>query len=480
MDGTRTRGRRCSRGRRILTVAAIAAAGLVPLWPLRAAYLFSDDFFFLTLLRERGFGAVLASGYFVGEGGGSERFYRPLANVSLLLDLRLWGPNPAALHLTGLALHGLCIGLVWRLAARLLPGGPAAALAAAAFAVMPLHAEPVAFVSARGHLLVALCALAAVLLHARGAWLGSLAATAGALGAQELGLAVPGLLLAHDLGAGRVQPGRLLPHAGLAAAYLALRWLVLGAAVPEGALSPPGGWRLLVRVGLVLGAGAALLWLWWIGRRDASGPARALAFGLAWTPIAALPLMAPLELAPRHFYLSSVGAALAFGVAASRAVAAGRAGALGRASVGLLLVGQAWLLGAEAAAFARLGEQGRGLLGAVALAQARVAADQRAVLVVLPHVPGPLAGYWDYTLPFALEPPFAEAPVRRLLTDRVAFCCGDWAAEQGRLLDRVVRGELGPLAVVEWDEGAGGFATRVMSAEAFRAAGYPDRLSGAA
>jgi hypothetical protein len=459
---------------RALPPFLLAIGALVPLWPVVDTYFFSDDFYLLALLHERELLAVLGSGFFL-DGAGAERFYRPLANASLLLDLRLFGPDPRAFHLVNIALHALSVALVWRLTERVAPGRLAPPLAAAAFAALPLHAEPIAFVSARGHLLVGLCAAAAVLLHARGARTLGLVAALGALGSHELGIVVPVLLLSHDLATdSRVRAPWLLLHAGAAVVYLALRAAALGEVLPADVLSPPGGWRLLARVGMLLGAAAAALWLVRIARHGGTAAARALAFGAAWSAFAVVPLVPPVELSPRHFYLASFGAALAFGVLASRAVAGRQRAALGPA-VALLLAGQAVLLGYTAGEFARTGAHGRAL--AVEIAAIRSGAAP-AVVAVFPDMTGPDAEQWVATLPFALGPPFATGPPPRTLAPDAVLCCDRSGEEQSALLDQVLRGELEPVAVVEWDRRAERFATRLMDAAAFRAAGIAGRLRG--
>ncbi|HEY7138644.1 MAG TPA: tetratricopeptide repeat protein [Methylomirabilota bacterium] len=104
--------------------------------------------------------------------------YQPLAWMTWAVDFRLWEHNPAGYHLTSLLCHGVTAALVYRLARRLfevagaVPAGAprgtlalAAAVSALLFAVHPLRAEPVVWISARGDVLAGLFAVAATLAY---------------------------------------------------------------------------------------------------------------------------------------------------------------------------------------------------------------------------------------------------------------------------------------------------------------------------
>ena len=91
----------------------------------------------------------------------TEGHYWPVVYTSFWLEHKLWGLAPLGYHLVNVLLHLVNSVLVWRLLLRL--AVPGAWVAAAVFAVHPLHVESVAWVIERKDLLSALFYLTAVL-----------------------------------------------------------------------------------------------------------------------------------------------------------------------------------------------------------------------------------------------------------------------------------------------------------------------------
>jgi len=79
--------------------------------------------------------------------------YRPGMELSLALDLKAWGLNPAGFHLTNLLLHLLNVGLVYLLVLRMPRARSLAPLAGLFFALLPVHSEAVAVLLGRSDLL---------------------------------------------------------------------------------------------------------------------------------------------------------------------------------------------------------------------------------------------------------------------------------------------------------------------------------------
>ncbi len=180
-------------------------------------------------------------GFFAG-------LYRPLLLLSFAVDWAIWDGDPFGFHLVNVALHVVASVLVLVFLRRLFPWW-AALVGALIFAAHAVHTEAVANIVGRGELLVAIFALVACLIYMRGAGRGHLSAGTVALIAtcfflasltKELGVVIPGLLLATDLPlVARRRAGDLrtfvrirLPLFVTLAAVLALvfaaRWLALG------------------------------------------------------------------------------------------------------------------------------------------------------------------------------------------------------------------------------------------------------------
>ncbi len=314
-------------------------------------------------------------------------YYRPVALLSNELDYRRGGGAAQAFHATNIAIHVACALLVLVLGVRLLGPGISASAAALLFALNPVHAESVAFISGRVDPLATLFGLATLLAHLaanRSAAPSLWRAPAGlawlaALMSKEIAFTVPAVALLLEI-AEEGWPGptgmlerlpRYAPYAAAWVLYLPLRWMALGTLLPPSAkgagwavtrppivvgsylawlVVPPHGLHLepglasgALGAGAVLLAAAALAGCWTLARRGW----RLEAALVAVTLVALLPVaqFRPLEttLSERFLYLPSVAAALLAG-ALLRRLPAGRITIVALSVVGLLLVVYASIL----------------------------------------------------------------------------------------------------------------------------------------
>lgn len=88
--------------------------------------------------------------------GATSSYYRPLFTLSLAVDYFFWGEQPLGYHLTNIVLHFFAVSALYFLGLKWLKHSSAALFAAVLFAVHPVHAEAVAWISGRNEMLTAL------------------------------------------------------------------------------------------------------------------------------------------------------------------------------------------------------------------------------------------------------------------------------------------------------------------------------------
>ena len=328
-----------------------------------SGYFLSDDLDYLYYvaqwIREGQLVPNLLAEFFSPQDRGAF-FYRPISIFSYAVDYLIWGANPIGWHLTNLFLHIANVILLWvlvekiavRSGSRLAPmvlGGVTALL----FALRPSLPETVAWISGRPDELALLGLLISFLsyLRANGQWgpwyLVSLGGFLFALGSKEVGVTLPGGLMALHLAgviASKPKSGEpswmawvrqtlegIGPFAFMLAAYFALRLIIFGApfkvyqVVPPINVSDPvwlGAKLYALRVFLIQGlsmgfltrcfllATASLLLLGCFAAWCSLASRGLWVFGTCWLIAELLPLVKQLFVAPtgegmRLFYIPS-------------------------------------------------------------------------------------------------------------------------------------------------------------------------------
>ncbi len=279
-------------------------------------------------------------------------YYRPLNRASYLLDYQLFGMRPAGFHAVNVLIHLLNVLLLYLLGLRFFRTAAPAVLAAALFAVHPINAEAVNFLSARNTLLSLFFVLSSVLVFHEGlmreSW-GRLVVS-GMLWFMGLLSKEPAVLAIVVMAAmvftlprreklPKMKIAVLLPHLAFAGAYAILRVLAVGGAVGSSGILPGLFGRLAGNLVVIpqylwlvlfpstlnimhsLSAPAIgdMLWLipaWgviviavWLLLRSGSVPVR---IGLFWFALNYLPIsnIIPIPSTPmaeRYLYLPAIG-----------------------------------------------------------------------------------------------------------------------------------------------------------------------------
>lgn len=177
--------------------------------------------------------------------------YRPLTLANFAVDWSIWNANPFGFHLVNVVLHAVVSVLVALFLLLYFPWWAALA-GGLVFAVHPVHTEAVANIIGRAEMLTAIFVLTASIVYVRASRRGRISAAvvlviaacyALASFSKEIGVVLPGLLLATDLTLPSRGPGQTvkryvrarLPLLGVLTGVLLLvfaaRWAVLGTAV---------------------------------------------------------------------------------------------------------------------------------------------------------------------------------------------------------------------------------------------------------
>ena len=259
---------------------------------------------------------------------------RPANTWLLMSDYLISGLGAMGYHMTSLLLHVFCSFLVLLLAWRLSASIWAAALAGLFFAILPIHAEAVAWVAARDHILAALFLALSLFFYVKGtrpySYFLSLATFILALASKETAVSLPLILILYCALFQRRGDRKLLqavqrtlPFWLILLAYVGLRFMLYGklGAPPYAQLGGDalayhfGGYTMFstdplysdINDAQALVLAVLLVALLWIYR---SRPV--VVFGMLWVPCSLLVMIA-LPVEARYFYIPSIGVALALG-----------------------------------------------------------------------------------------------------------------------------------------------------------------------
>jgi hypothetical protein len=385
--------------------------------------------------------------------------------------------RPELHHVLNVAIHAANAVLVMLLAmhgAGL--AAPAAALAGVVFAVLPVQAESVAWITGRVDSMPALLYMATVLAYLRwrqrggaGWYVASLAIFFAALFSKQNTITMVATLALSDMLV--TEWGRRwawascvrawLPFGLLTLGYLGLRRAVFGASLRGGvgsveqvqdAVSMIGRHLLRTTMGhagpaevagvavvVLVGVGALF-----VGWRQPERVRRLLAFGVLWWVIGAVPVLVAGYESPRHVYLASAGWAILLAAVAEGVWQEGRQS---RAAGPVVVVGAVLVVVSYGARLlpvvAEWGQRGRvSELAVRSLVDEATRAPEGALLFV--SVP---RASWDWATPFVLRPPYAPEDLSRrihLVTPFRLDCCGpvQWDVRAREALRR-------------WDAGGG-------------------------
>ncbi|MBF0327627.1 MAG: tetratricopeptide repeat protein [Nitrospirae bacterium] len=296
-------------------------------------------------------------------------YYRPLTIFTFMVEERMYGLNPAFMHLVNILLHSINALLVYILARSFISQNYVAFLASLLFAVHPVNTETVNFIAVRNNLLSCLCVLSAYLLCRKSiiadrlhiAFAGASFFMAG-LFSKETTIMVFPFIIALEFAALRanafrafVRPiVRLIPYVFALIFYLGMRWLTLsnlgiqtsiipgfGAEKLQGFYKIPDLWsRLFDNIYIIPRYLMTVVWptalsprysipesfsdlflelcaawiciiamLFWLMTR---GRSKTTIFGLSWLiafwmPVSGLVMFPSAQMADRYMYIPAIG-----------------------------------------------------------------------------------------------------------------------------------------------------------------------------
>lgn len=471
-------------------VVIVCAAACVPYLSTLDNYFVADDFGVVQLLASKPwsyFPQWFVSTWMDGIWGFTPDEVRPFPALSY--QLTALGPDSSPLlhHVFNIAMHAATAVLVMRLArdvAKL--GDGTSTFAGGVFAVLPVQAESVAWITGRVDSMPAFFYIACFLLYvrwreaedgSRRTYVWSLVLFGIALFTKQNAISMAGTLVAYDvlmLGLWRKPLSiarAVVPFAVMTMAYLYLRYVLFGEVAREGRLSAQELRVFAVTVGhhlnhVVFGSltpRSTVIWGVFIAGLVALGAAalraerggtrfRALLFfGPVWWAIGVAPILVAGYESPRHVYLASAGWAIVLAMVLDLAMADDSPRQVRQAvpTVAVIVV-SLYAVGLQRAV--------REWNAIAAVSKTAVADLEREVLGTPPGalfiVDAPIRS-WEWALPFAAQPPFASEDLTRraaIVSPMRLHCCrGQWFADTRATLEGwMARGPGAPVVALRW------------------------------
>lgn len=454
-------------------IVSVVLASILPFLGSLNGYFLADDFGLIWLFWNKPlshFPTLFAAPWTETIYGYRADEIRPTLAFSYWLDARWGAANPIGYHVSNIVLHALNALFVLAIGRRTL-GLPWvwSGIAALLFAVMPVHAETVNWISGRADSIPSLFFLAAFFCfnywrtNGGTGWYGvALLACFLALFSKQSAIVLPVIIVAYEAltpGPHRMLSWRrlsaYLPFVALTAGYLALRLILFGNAVREDSLGSGlvelflrrqpayvlatftgmevpwlSAGTLAVALGVALLLGALT---WFTGVRQVVSSLlwrRLLFFGPLWWILTVGPLAVVGYFSARHLYLTSAGIALCAALIAA-VLWESRLG-LARVAVGLgataLVGGSFLLLQWTTGQWDAAGRFSQAM--ATDVHREAAVAPEGALLVVgaPPTGASPLmrTWLWGFSAPFALQPPFSTTDLTErvhIVTRLEVYCC---------------------------------------------------------
>ena len=457
----------------VAAVCLLLFTSLTVYSPIINSYFVADDFGYVGLyIRQQlmDIPRLFTADWSQGIWGFNLGELRPMIALSFMWDALLWGNNPLGYHLTNLLVHSASSALVFFTLRRLLGADlTASTLAAILFAVHPVHAEAVSWISGRNELISTFFYLSSFLafgiyrsVERIRYYVFSLILFVLGLFSKEMVMSLPLMLVAYDVVCHRTtivsrQIKWWLPHIcyfTILVLYLCLRKLIFGNAlrninIPDFVLRqgeylsyliPPmdmlagsvrSRWLFLLCAVLLFALSSLLL-----VHRKARNRAQvilagvvhpALFFSVVWYLISIIPLISTYRSA-RHLYLPAFGLCISIGLLLPRIVTkrwmiiATFAVLIAVCSAESLYYGVRWRQAAQ------LSRQMRDDL------QQIVQDVPEGSGLILVNTPGVYQGrfVWAWATPFVLRQPFSDSDIYsrfRVLDAPSSYCCL-WARDK--------------------------------------------------